>query len=107
MIRVTRMDRQEMHLNPDLIVSIESTPDTVITLFNGHHFIIREPAGVIIDRIATWRTRIVRRSAPRSGKKYLERKRRELFRSTTLNREITLPESLSSHERSPLHSRDV
>jgi hypothetical protein len=32
MIVVTRLDKQLMYLNPDHIICIEETPDTVITL---------------------------------------------------------------------------
>ena len=106
MIFVTRMDRQEMHLNPDLIVSIEATPDTVITMFNGHHLIVREAPSVIIDRIIAWRSGIVRRSSRSCGKKYLGRRNRERFRDLTLNRDLNFPESRTTHMRSPLHTRD-
>jgi flagellar protein FlbD len=106
MIFLTRMDKQEMYLNPDHIISIEETPDTVIALFNGHHFIVKERASIIIDRIVAYRAKIVRRSGGSGGKKYLERQKVSMFRSSTLNREILCPENCSAHERSPLHHGD-
>jgi len=106
MIFLTRMDKQQMFLNPDHIVSIEETPDTVITLFNGNHFIVKERACIIISRIVAYRAKIIRRSGGRSRKKYLERQKTSLFRSSTLNRDIVCPENCSVHERSPLHSRE-
>jgi flagellar protein FlbD len=105
MIFVTRMDKQGMFLNPDHIISIEETPDTVIALFNGHHFIVKERASVIISRIVAYRSKIIRRSSA-ARKKYLERQKTSLFRSSTLNRDIVCPEKCSEHERSPLHSRE-
>jgi flagellar protein FlbD len=107
MIFLTRMDKQVMCINPDHIISIEETPDTVIALFNGHHFIVKESASTIIDRIIAFRARIARRSGLRNQKKYLVRQKTSQFRSSTLNREVVCPEKCSDHERSPLHSRDI
>jgi flagellar protein FlbD len=101
------MDKQEMHFNPDHIVSIEETPDTVISLFNGHHFIVKETARIIISRIMAYRAKIIRRSGAHNRKKYLDRQKTSLFRSSTLNRDIVCPENCSVHERSPLISRDL
>ena len=106
MIFVTRMDKQEMYINPDHIISIEETPDTVVALFNGHHFIVKERASIIIGRIVAYRAKIIRRSTGLSRKKYLERQKTSLFRSNTLNRDIICPENCTVHERSPLHSRE-
>lgn len=106
MIFLTRMDKQEMYINPDHIVSIEETPDTVIALFNGHHFIVKESASVIIGRIVAYRAKILRRSGGLGRKKYTDRQKASLFRSSTLNRDIVCPENGSMHERSPLHSRE-
>jgi flagellar protein FlbD len=106
MILLTRMDKQEMYVNPDHIVSIEETPDTVIALYNGHHFIVTESADTIIGRIVTYRAKIIRRSGGQHRKKYLDRQQKSMFRSTTLNQDIACPENCSVHERSPLHNRD-
>ena len=107
MIFLTRMDKQEMYINPDHIVSIEETPDTVIALFNGHHFIVKERASVIISRIVAYRAKIIRRSGGHSRKKYLEQRKTNQFRSSTLNQDIVCPEKCSVHECSPLHSREI
>lgn len=105
MIFLTRMDKQQTYLNPDHIVSIEETPDTVITLFNGHHLLVRERANVIISRIIAFRAQVSRRSNVVSGKKYLARQRKKQFRSKTLNRDAHLfdrDNTLSS----PFHTQD-
>jgi flagellar protein FlbD len=104
MIFLTRMDKQEMCINPDHIISIEETPDTVITLFNGHHFIVLERADVIIGRIVTYRARIMRRSVVRNTKKYLSRERKGLFSNRNLNRNLPYPGPRDEQERSPFHS---
>lgn len=76
MILVTRLDRQVMLLNPDQIVTIEETPDTVITLINGHHLLVRERAQVLLNRIVAYRTTVLRRAGSiHVDRNYLKRKR--------------------------------
>jgi len=80
MILVTRLDRQVMLLNPDHIISIEETPDTVITLYNGHHILVREHSRVILNRIIAFRTKVLRRAnSPCQRPKYLTRSRLSLY----------------------------
>ena len=55
MIMVTRLNGKEFAINPDLIETLEQTPDTVITLTNSNKYIVKEPAEVIISRIADFR----------------------------------------------------
>ncbi|MFE7329416.1 flagellar FlbD family protein [Streptomyces sp. NPDC057565] len=35
MIRLTRFNGSHLHVNADLIESVEATPDTVVTLIDG------------------------------------------------------------------------
>ena len=58
MIKVTRLNKQEYYINSDLIETIESTPDTVITLLNGKKSIVAESADDIIEKIISFRSRI-------------------------------------------------
>ena len=103
MIVLTRLDKQTFFVNPDHIVSIEETPDTVITLFNGHHFIVRESARIIIDKIVAFRSRIIRRAGVVAGKSLRTSRKREFFRSARLNRDGF---SQDNYKKLPLHSRD-
>ena len=105
MIFLTRMDRQVMYVNPDHIVSIEETPDTVIALFNGHHFIVKETAVEIIGRIVSFRARIIRRAGSAAGKKYLTKVKKGLFRSASLNRNLPC-DNREEQERSPFHRQE-
>ena len=43
MIELTRLNKKKFILNSELIETIESTPDTVITLRNGKLCIVQEP----------------------------------------------------------------
>lgn len=104
MILVTRLDKQTMFLNPDHIVSVEETPDTVITLFNGHHLLVREHCQVILNRIIAFRTRILRRSAAvPMGHAYLRRQRITQYRRTMDEHFLTG----SSATLQPFHHQDT
>lgn len=62
MIKLTRLNTQTIFLNPDLMHSIEETPDTVISLINGDHFLMREKAAEVIEKIIAFRVGILRRA---------------------------------------------
>jgi len=42
MITVTRLNGKPFVINAELIRTVESNPDTTITLINGDHVIVRE-----------------------------------------------------------------
>jgi flagellar protein FlbD len=46
-------------LNDDLIVTVEATPDTVITLANGHKIVVAESPDDVARAIRTWRASIL------------------------------------------------
>lgn len=73
MIKLTRLDRSEFYINPDLIECIEETPDTVITLVNGNHFLVLEKLRTIADRIISFKAKIIRRSSSATRPHYLRR----------------------------------
>lgn len=58
MIKLTKMNKNEFILNVDLIQIIEETPDTVITLTNGHKIIVIENAEQIIEKIIKYKRKI-------------------------------------------------
>jgi flagellar protein FlbD len=57
MIAVTGLNGSVMVVNVDLIVTIEQTADTVITLVNGDKLIVRESLEQLIDRTVAYRQR--------------------------------------------------
>lgn len=73
MIKLTRLDKSEFYLNPDHIECIEETPDTVISLTNGNHFLVRERIRVITDRIISFKAKIIRRSSASTRPHYLRK----------------------------------
>jgi len=62
MIKVTRLDRQEIALNSDLIEWIESRPDTTLRLTTGQSLVVRETLDELLERIAAWRARLLERA---------------------------------------------
>jgi len=60
MITVTRLNGQEFVLNADLIKLIEQRPDTIITLINGDHVVVREPSKEVIERVIEFGRRLRR-----------------------------------------------
>jgi flagellar protein FlbD len=57
-IKVTRFNGSEYYLNPDLIETIESTPDTVITMIDDKKLIVKEDSTEIIKRIIEYNRQV-------------------------------------------------
>lgn len=49
MITVTRLNGKPFVINAELIRTVESNPDTTITLINGDHMIIKESMEQVIE----------------------------------------------------------
>jgi flagellar protein FlbD len=64
MITVTRLNNTPIIINPDLIVFIEETPDTIITLSNGEKIVVQEAVGEVIRRVISFRRSIFNPSIP-------------------------------------------
>jgi flagellar protein FlbD len=93
-----------MYLNPDHIICIEETPDTVITLFNGNRYIVVDQARAIIDRVIAFRAKVSRRASCRSVKKYLGRPKFSQFHGDRHLQDDT--GTHGAHNHTPFHSRD-
>lgn len=50
MITLTRLNGKAFVLNAELIRTVEENPDTVITLVNGDHVLVKEPMREVVDR---------------------------------------------------------
>ena len=64
--RLTHPD-QTFLLNPDLIQTVEATPDTVVSLTNSSKFIVIEKPAEIVELIRAWRGSIVGRALGDAG----------------------------------------
>jgi flagellar protein FlbD len=64
MIAIHRLTHPEQTflLNPDLIQTVEATPDTVVSLTNASKFIVIETPEQIVQLIRDWRSSIIGRA---------------------------------------------
>ena len=58
MIRLHRLNGQEVVINADLIENVEAHPDTVIQLASNNRFIVKESITEVIRRIIEYRKAI-------------------------------------------------
>lgn len=58
MIILTRLGGHELAVNPDLFERAEATPDTVITLVDGHKLVVAESLVEVIARVRAWRASV-------------------------------------------------
>ena len=58
MIRLSRINNQEIILNSELIEYIEKTPDTIITLVNGHKIVVLENPEEVIKKVIAYKQKI-------------------------------------------------
>ena len=61
MISLHRIGHQaeEFHLNPDLIVTVEANPDTVLTLTTGTKIVVAESPDRVVAEIRTYRVDVL------------------------------------------------
>ena len=55
MIPLTRLSGERFLLNADLIRTIETRPDTFVTLTTGERLVVREAAEQVAGRVLGWR----------------------------------------------------
>ena len=55
MIELTRLNGIPLVRNSDLIITVESSPDTMLTLINGEKLIVREQISDVVDRVLAYR----------------------------------------------------
>lgn len=58
MIMVTRINGKVLWLNPLLVESVESTPDTIVTLSNTHKYVLKESPEAIAEASSVFFRRI-------------------------------------------------
>ena len=58
MIKLTKLNKTQFILNCELIETIESTPDSVVTLTNGKKYVVLEEVDEIIDKIILFKKQL-------------------------------------------------
>ena len=71
MIRLHRLStRAEVfYLNPDLIVAIDSTPDTVVTLSTHQKVLVTDAPETVVAAVQNWRASILANAFPANHKR--------------------------------------
>jgi flagellar protein FlbD len=61
MIELTRLGHatEPFLLNPDLIVTVESNPDTTIALTTGNKVVVNESVDAVVGLVRDWRAGIL------------------------------------------------
>lgn len=58
MVFLTRLNTRSVVVNADLIKMIEATPDTLITLINGDHMMVRETVEEVVEKVIDYARRV-------------------------------------------------
>ena len=58
MLKVKRLNGKEFVVNGELIMYIEETPDTVITLTNGQKIVVKEAVDDVIEKMLEYKWKI-------------------------------------------------
>jgi flagellar protein FlbD len=58
MIILNRLGGQQVAVNPDLIERAEPTPDTVITMVDGHKILVSESIDEVVAAVRAWRASV-------------------------------------------------
>ena len=68
MIKVKRLNGKEFVVNSDLILYVEETPDTVITLTTGQKVVVVETVDEIIEKIVEFKSKPIAYKKRTEGK---------------------------------------
>ena len=58
MLVLTKITGDELHLNPDIIRSIEKSGDTIITLVSGERLLVRENLEEVTEKFMNYKRMI-------------------------------------------------
>jgi len=59
MIFLTKLNDSQIVINADLIKSLESQPDTILTLINGDKIIIKEEISTVVEKVKLFKKSIM------------------------------------------------
>ncbi len=59
MIKIIKMNGEEMVINAELIETIKATPDTVINLTTGKKILVLDDVDEIVDKVISYRQKIM------------------------------------------------
>lgn len=59
MVEVTRLNKEQLLINAELIEMIEETPDTIISMTTGRKLVVMETKEEMVDKIVKYKQRIL------------------------------------------------
>jgi flagellar protein FlbD len=59
MIRLTRLNGSEVYLNADLVATVESHHDTVVTLVDGRTYVVTDTAQGVVEAVTRYRASVL------------------------------------------------
>lgn len=62
MIKVTRLNGEQLVVNADLIEFVEATPDTVVSLTTGRKLVVKELVDTIVQAVVDYKRTCFHRS---------------------------------------------
>lgn len=68
MIKVKRLNGKEFVVNSDLILFVEETPDTVITLTTDTKVVVQESVDEVIDKVVNFKAKVMKCKRKEEGK---------------------------------------
>ena len=88
MIKLTRLNRQVVAINPDLILWVDASPDTTLCFAGGEKILVLESLDELIDRVIEFRRTVRSRvaSSANIAKSRAERARLHIREGTSESR---------------------
>ena len=59
MISLTRINDSSIVLNAELIEFIEANPDTIISLSNGHKYLVKDTVDEVVEKVKEYKRSIL------------------------------------------------
>jgi len=59
MIRLTHLNGRHFYLNPDLLLLLEETPDTLAVTTTGQRFLVKESCQEVVERIVDLKRKVI------------------------------------------------
>jgi flagellar protein FlbD len=106
MIRLHKLGRtpEPFHLNPDLVLTVEAHPDTVVTLTTGSRLLVTETPEEVAEAVRVWRASVLdamSRVTRRSNALHLVRGASGDGAVPSLNAEAASEETEFPHHKGP------
>jgi flagellar protein FlbD len=68
MIKVHKINGEEIVINAELIETVEAVPDTILNLYSGHRYVVKESVDQIKDMVIEYKKYITSPSFKSSDK---------------------------------------